>query len=122
MQSGAGSDFAVLEFDPTADFFIARHDLRDEIMLLQPRLELRMPPRRAFEELRCAEQDDRQLQRRERHAFLLRASAGACMHRCARFCPTPNTAHPIRANFAIISGAWTVNPIPSTKTVNPRLC
>src|SRR5947207_3618288 len=60
MQPGTRGHVAVLELDPAADLFVTRHDLGDEIVLFQPRLELGMPPCRMFEKLRRAQKDYRQ--------------------------------------------------------------
>jgi hypothetical protein len=80
VQACAGRDRAVVEGEPAPDLLVARHDLRHEIVLFHPRLEFRVPPGRMFEELRRAEQDDRQLYRGKCHVFLLISRHGASAH------------------------------------------
>jgi hypothetical protein len=70
-------DDAVVEGVPAADLLVARHDLRHEIVLFHPRLEFRVAPGRMFEELRRAEQDDREFELGERHRVLLISRRGA---------------------------------------------
>jgi len=70
VQTRARGNGAVFEFDPAPDVLVARHDLGDEIMLLHARLEFRVLPYRVFEELRRAEQNDRQFKAGERHGLL----------------------------------------------------
>src|SRR4029077_995495 len=60
MQSGTRDHVAALELDPAADFLVARHDLGDEIMLFQLRVELRVPSCCMFEKLRRAQKDYQQ--------------------------------------------------------------
>ena len=80
-------------FDPAADLLVTGHDLDDEIVLLQACLEFRVAPRRMFEELRRAEQDDRQFEFCQRHGFLRYAHSRADPSRAGHF---PSSARAVR--------------------------
>ncbi len=77
VQPGPRSDLAVAQFDPAADPLVARHDLGDQIVLAQARLEGRITPGRDLEELCRTEQDDGKFHLGERHGFLLIFAAPA---------------------------------------------
>ena len=69
-QPRARRHLAVADRVPTADLLVAGLELRDEVALLEPRAEGRMPPGRVREKLRHPPQDDLELHRRE-HGLLL---------------------------------------------------
>ena len=70
MQAGSGGDLAVLELEPAPGLLVARHDLRHQIALFQPRPEGGMAERLQLEQLRQAEQDERELDGGEGHGVL----------------------------------------------------
>ena len=62
-QPCARSHLAVADRKPAPDLLVARLDLRDEIALLEPRTERRMPPSRIFEALCQSPEDEREPRR-----------------------------------------------------------
>src|SRR5258707_10195442 len=70
MQSGPGGDRPVLELEPASGLLVARHDLRHQIALLEPGPEGGMTERLQLEQLRQAEQNERELDGGEGHGVL----------------------------------------------------
>ena len=76
MQARPRTDLPLLELEPAADLLVARHDLRHQVALLEPRAERRVTKGLELQQLRQAKQDDRELEDREVHVSLLSAVAG----------------------------------------------
>src|SRR5262249_27310833 len=71
-QPGTRADLAVADRVPAADLLVARLELGNDVALLEPRPELRVPPARIGHQLRQPPQDDAELHRCE-HGLLLPA-------------------------------------------------
>jgi len=67
MEAGPRPDSAVPEFEPAPAFLVARHDLGDEIALLDARPEFRVAERLVLEQARQAEKNERELDGRKGH-------------------------------------------------------
>src|SRR5262249_61651534 len=76
-QPHARTDPAVADRVPAADLLVARLELGDDIALLEPRPECRVPPARIGHQLRQSPQDDPELHRCE-HGLLLPARTPLC--------------------------------------------
>src|SRR6202045_2402124 len=76
MQARPRCDLAVLDLEPASGLLVARHDLRHQAALLQPGPESAVAERLQLEQLRQAEQDERELDGGEGHGVLPKACLG----------------------------------------------